>query len=184
MDNKTKNINEEALIQQCINGEILAQKNLYNRYAKAMYHSIIRMVGKKDEAQDILQDSFIKVFKELKNFKSRSSLGAWIKKICVNTTLTQMKKNKRIQFTDLDEGSVLIVEEEKELELDVNLIHHCIKNLPEGCRVVLNLYLFEGFRHSEIAEILEVTESTSKSQYIRGKKLLRKALKSIMYEQR
>ena len=183
MKNHIQHINEEALVQQCINGERMAQKSLYDRYAKAMYHTILRMVGRRDEAQDLLQESFIKVFKELKNFKSRSSLGAWIKKICVNSTLTQMKKNKRLELVELEDAEYYEEESNQNLEINVELLHRCVKKLPEGCRVVLNLYLFEGFRHSEIAEILEVTESTSKSQYIRGKKLLRKELKSILYEQ-
>ena len=182
MKHNIKNINEEALVQKCLNGEKKAQKELYDQYAKAMYHSIIRIVGQKTEAQDLLQESFIKVFKELKNFKSRSSLGVWIKKICINTSLTQLKKNKQIQIVELD-GNVQQENSSDVIDFDVKLIHDSIKKLPSGCRVILNLYLFEGFRHSEIAEILEITESTSKSQYIRGKKLLRKELKSIMYGQ-
>lgn len=183
MTNKIKNINEEALVQKCLNGERRAQKGLYDQYAQAMYHTILRMVGQKPEAQDLLQESFIKVFKELKNFKSRSSLGAWIKKICVNTSLTQMKKNKKFDLVELEDGAYM-EEHTESFNLDVKLIHNAIKKLPEGSRVIVNLYLFEGYRHSEIAEILEITESTSKSQYNRGKILLRKELKSIIHEQR
>lgn len=182
MKHNIKNINEEALVQKCLNGETRAQKELYDQYAKAMYHTILRMVGQRTEAQDLLQESFIKVFKELKNFKSRSSLGAWIKKICINTSLTQMKKNKRIEIVELV-GNEFQEESEDKIDLDVKLIHESIKKLPHGSRVIVNLYLFEGYRHSEIAEILEITESTSKSQYIRGKNLLKKELKSIIYGQ-
>lgn len=183
MKNTIKNINEEALVQRCINGERLACKALYDQYAQAMYHVIVRMVGKRSEAEDLLQDSFVKVFKQLKEFKSRSTLGAWIKKICINTSLTQMKKNKRIQFEELQNTDYTQEDDSAAMNFDVKLIHDCIKGLPAGSRVIVNLYLFEGYRHSEIAEILKITESTSKSQYNRGKKLLRTALKTRIYEQ-
>lgn len=183
MKNNIKNINEEALVQRCLNGERAAYKALYNQYAQAMYHVIVRMVGTKSEAEDLLQDSFIKVFKQLKEFKSRSTLGAWIKKICINTSLTQMKKNKRIELVELNNTEDFGVDVSETGNFNVKLVHECVKNLPTGSRVIVNLYLFEGYRHSEIAEILEITESTSKSQYNRGKNLLRTALKSRMYEQ-
>ena len=183
MKNDIKNINEEALVQRCLNRERKAQKRMYDQYAQAMYHTIFRMVGQKTEAQDLLQESFIKVYKELKNFKSRSSLGAWIKRICVNTCLTQMKRNKRFELVEL-QGEIYAEEQNETIEIDAKLIHNSIKKLPEGSRVIVNLYLFEGYRHSEIAEILEITESTSKSQYSRGKILLRKELKSIIHAQR
>ncbi len=146
-----------------------------------MYHSILRMTSDREQAKDLLQDSFIKVFKQLKNFRNQSTLGAWIKKICINTTISQLKHDKKFQIVELD-GKEFIEEEHRELILDVKKIHRCIQSLPKGCRLVLNLYLFEGYRHDEIAEILNISLSTSKSQYQRGKILLRKELKAKAYE--
>lgn len=183
MKNNYQNINEETLVQECLSGNSFAQKELYNRYVQAMFHTILRMIDRKSDAMDLLQESFIKVFKELKNFKGRSSLGAWIKRICINTTLSELKKNSRLEFVDIINIELNDESEEASYELEVSLIHEAVKNLPKGARIVLNLYLFEGFRHSEIADILNIKESTSKSQYIRGKNLLRKELKSMIYEQ-
>lgn len=183
MKNNIKNINVEALVQRCLNGERKAYRDLYNQYSQAMYHVIVRIVGQRSEAEDLLQESFIKVFKQLNHFKSRSSLGAWIKKICINTSLTQLKKKQRFEIVELNSNENFQEEQNEAIDYDAKTIHECIKKLPTGSRIVVSLYLLEGYRHSEIAEILEITESTSKSQYNRGKKLLRKALKSVLYEQ-
>jgi len=149
-----------------------------------MFHTILRMTADREGAKDLLQDSFIKVFKQLKQFKSESSLGAWIKKICVNTTITQIKKDRKFQFVDLNDPVLEEAQESHEFVLDVSKIHDCILTLPKGCRIILNLHLFEGYSHDEISEILNISGSTSKSQYHRAKKLLRKELKTVVYEKR
>jgi len=147
-----------------------------------MYHTIVRMTADREGAKDLLQDSFIKVFNQLKHFKNESSLGAWIKRICVNTTISQIKKDKKFQIVDIDGSEWADVQEPDRLNLDVSKIHQCIQKLPKGCRLILNLYLFEGYIHEEIAEILSISISTSKSQYQRGKKLLKQELNTVVYE--
>lgn len=181
MKNTLININDQALVANCLKGKRAAQKVLYEKYARAMYHTILRMTADQEGAKDLLQDSFIKVFKQLKNFKGESSLGAWIKKICINTTFSYLKKDAKFQIVELD-GTEIEVEDQRKVILDVKKIHHCIMNLPKGCRLVINLYLFEGYRHDEIAEILNISISTSKSQYQRAKKLLKKELNTAVYE--
>jgi len=132
------------------------------------------------EAEDLLQDSFIKVFNSISDFQGRSTIGAWIKSICVNTCLKHLRKSGDLKFTN--EESIPEPKEEESFEYDVALIHNAIKTLPKGARMIVNLFLIEGYAHSEIAQILNISESTSKSQYARGKKLLAQNLKGLIYE--
>lgn len=182
MKNQALHTNDWDTIQLCIDGNAPAQKELYQKYAKAMFHTIARMIGNVPESEDLLQESFIKVFQNLKNFEGKSSIGAWIKRICVNTAIQQIKLNKRLVIEPIDQFNELQTESnEDDIEFDVAAIHTAVKSLPEGSRVILSLYLFEGFKHHEIGEILKISESTSKTQYRRGKELLKKRLKSMGY---
>ena len=144
-----------------------------------MYHTVIRMVPNRMDAEDIVQESFVKVFQKLHTFKGDSTLGAWIKRITINNALNHIRKNKRVIMEDLNtQPDVPAPQVEKNsLPLDPKRIHQAIKQLPEGCRVVFNLRLLEGFQHKEIADFMGITESTSKTQYRRAKQLLQKALK-------
>lgn len=173
------NTEEKDIVRQCLNGNERAQYKLYRKYVKAMYHTIVRMVSNEMDAEDLTQELFIKVFKNLHTFKGDSTLGAWIKRIAINTTLNFLRNKRQIHFMDMeDQMSLSLIEvEKKEAEFDVKKIHEAIKQLPAGCRVIFNLYLMEGYRHKEIAEILDISESTSKTQYRRAKKLLQTALK-------
>ena len=132
------------------------------------------------EAEDILQEVFIKVYENLKNFKGNSTIGTWIKRISINTTLKYIRNRRMLSFEKVEFPDI-VEEEVEDLRYDVKMIHDQIKLLPEGCRIVLNLYLFEGYQHKEIASSLNISESTSKSQYQRGRKLLQEKLKSIAY---
>lgn len=182
MQKNEQTLDYQQLVQQCIKGEAKAQRNLYDMYAKAMYHTIVRMVAFSSDAEDILQDSFIKVFQNLDRFEFKSTLGAWIKRICINTTLKHIRKNNPVDYYENEKFPQPEEVLNEKIEYDPKTIHNAIKRLPQGCRTVINLYLFEGFKHKEIAATLNISESTSKSQYQRGRILLQKELKSLKDE--
>ncbi len=174
---------EAELISASLKGDQRAAHRLYGRYVNAMYHTVIRMVPQRAEAEDVLQDAFVQVFQKLHTFKGDSTLGAWIKKICVNMSLNHLRKAGRVSFMALETANLEAKpadqgEDANEFPMDIKLIHQRIKALPEGCRVVFSLHLLEGYQHREIAEILNISESTSKTQYRRARQLLREKLKA------
>ena len=151
-----------------------------------MYHTVIRMVGDTAVAQDIVQEGFVKVFKQLHRFRGESGIYSWMKRIMVNEAITHIRKNKRQpQIVEADyhlENLSDEPEQENNLAWDVERVHEAIKVLPPRCRMVFNLFLFEGYTHNEIATELTISESTSKTQYMRAKKLLRNHLRAICHE--
>lgn len=171
---------ESELVKDCIKGNRDAQYRLYSRYDKAMYNICIRMMKKREDAEDALQDAFVDVFRKLDTFRFESTLGAWIKRIVVNNCLNLLKKRKDF-MVQLENAPELSTEEEnvkdwEEQHLKVNLIKQAMQFLPSGYRVICSLYLFEGFDHQEIADLLDISVSTSKSQLHRAKIKLRKNL--------
>lgn len=172
---------EKGLVKRCIRGELDAQKQLYHKYVKAMYNLVMRMVSNKMDAEDIIQESFIKVFQKMTSFKGESTLGAWIKRITINTALNHIRKNGKIEFSEIN--TIPHIPETKDeyrwSNISLHKVHEAIKTLPEGSRVVFSLYLLEGYQHKEIANILGISESTSKSQYQRARKLLQKQLRKM-----
>lgn len=148
-----------------------------------MYNIALRMVKNSQEADDMLQNSFVDVFTHLHSFKYQSSFGAWMKRIVINNCINFLRK-KRIDLIELQEGYHDRYEEE-ENPLDhsttVEAVNNALLNLPEGYRVIFSLYAIEGYDHGEIAQILDISESTSKSQYSRAKHKLRQILKSNTY---
>lgn len=166
------------LISSCIRGNRDSQYDLYRRYSKAMYNICLRMLGTKMDAEDVLQSAFVDVFRNLKSFRGDSTIGAWIKRIVINNCLNHIKKNK-VFIEDISENEHNIEEESSEkVKYDIEAIHKAIMQLPEGYRAVLNLYLLEGYSHDEISGILDISISTSKSQYSRAKKKLKEIIKS------
>lgn len=168
---------QEKLIEACAKGERKAQKTLYDMYAGSMYLVCIRYAKSELEAEDILQEAFVKVFKSIQGFRGDSKLSYWIKRIVINTALNH-QRNKLYMYPMVD------VEEMKQ-EMDYeNIISSyqfeellgMIKSLPAGCQVIFNLYAIEGYNHKEIAQKLGISEGTSKSQYSRAKKLLQDML--------
>lgn len=171
------NIEDQQLIQSCQAGDPGAQRRLYDRYVQAMYNRVIRMVADKHLAEDILQEVFIKVFRYLPAFKGESTVGAWIKRIAINTTIEYLRSNRRIEYVETVPDVILLPEREPDPpQVSMAAIHEAIKKLPSGSRMVITLYLLEGYQHQEIADILGISESTSKTQYRRGKQLLRTLL--------
>ena len=170
---------ESTLIASCLRGNRPAQRELYERYCDAMYNVCYRMLGTTAEAEDALQEAFIDVFDKLVTFREESSLGAWIKRIVINHCLNALKKRK-IRFDELTDTVKAFAaadnDQDDDLALEVTHVKRGIMKLPEGYRQVLTLYLIEGYDHGEIAAILGIRETGSKSQYSRAKAKLRELL--------
>lgn len=169
---------DEKLVKECVAGSPVAQKAFYDRFAKKMMGVCLRYCRNYEEAQDVLQDGFIKIFKTLPKFESKGSLEGWVRRIMVNTALDAYRKSKKYQQNvDVDSVSYLLDSEDYIIEsINADDLLAIIRKIPEGYRVVFNLFAIEGYSHKEIADQLGVTESTSKSQYSRAKKMLRKIL--------
>jgi RNA polymerase sigma-70 factor (ECF subfamily) len=178
------NVIDQLLIDRCISGDRKAQYQLYHQYVGNIFHSVIRIVKHKLEAEDIVQNSFIKIFKHLKYFKGNGNLEGWMKRIAINESLDAIRKSKKAKWISVDAYPMeLPTEGTSDWEgISMDSIHKAIKKLPDGCRIVFNLYLLEGYSHKEVAEILRISESTSKTQYRRAKSLLRMTLKTVQYE--
>lgn len=160
-----------------------AQFELYKLYSKGMYNICLRMVNNESDAEDIIQHSFMDVFSKLHMFKFESSIGAWIKRIVINNTINFLKKRK-LQISELNDQIQISVQDDQvdEVHLEIDSIKNALGKLPDGYRVVFNLYAFEGYDHKEIGEIIGVTEATSKSQYSRAKKKIKEILSSDFVE--
>ena len=167
----------KSLVRACLKGNANAQRQLYDQYIQAMFNVALRIVGNRADAEDVVQEAFINVFTQLSYFKGESTIGAWIKRITVNAALNNLRKRKRTVYVEetFNDSTEEPIKEDPVFK--VQDIHHAIKKLPEKCRVVLTLHLIEGYQHKEIASILGISDSTSKSQYHRGKKILRSILK-------
>ena len=159
-------------------GNQKAQYQLYRLYSKAMYNVCYRMMNNQAEAEDLLQESFTEAFMKLDTFRYESAFGAWLKRIVVNKCINHLKKRRaQLILTDnLPETGQDDNPDIEGIELDVKRIHNAMETLPEGYRVVFSLYLIEGYDHSEIAQILGITESTSKSQFSRAKQKIKEVL--------
>jgi RNA polymerase sigma factor (sigma-70 family) len=177
---ETVDINDK-LVERARKGDQQAMYRLYRMYVQAMYNTCIRIVINQYDAEDILQESFVSAFKNLDSFKGESSFGVWLKRIVINKSLNSLRE-KRQSFTDLDNLHISYEEDVEEdfPEVTAEIVHEAIKSLPEKARVVLNLYLLEGYMHKEIAQMLDISESTSKSQYQRARKLLQEKIRGEM----
>ena len=178
-----KMISEEDFIEGCKKGKRWAQSELYNRYSGSMLGVSMRYSRNVSEAEDVLQEAFIRIFKYIKNFEGRheGSLSAWIKTIVVNTTLSHNRNNKKHHYTeDIDDiqvsaDPVLLFDDEMDISRrKQKVIMESIQKLPVGYRTVFNLYVVEGYTHKEIAGIMEISENTSKSQLSKARKYLKK----------
>jgi RNA polymerase sigma-70 factor (ECF subfamily) len=168
------------LIEECKKGNSNAQFKLYNQYSKAMYNLAYRILNNHEDAEDLLQEAFVECFRNIDTFRFESTFGAWLKKIVVNRSINHLRK-KKIDLTLCENLPEKVYEEEEETVFDTSKIFRGIEMLPDGYRVILTLYLLEGYDHSEIAQILGITESTSKSQYSRAKEKLRNMLLKQKY---
>lgn len=170
---------QRELVERCIKGERNAQYNLYRMYSKGMYSICLRMLNDNMEAEDVLQESFMDVYRKLHTYKFESTPGAWIKRIVVNNCINKLRKN-RLQIEEIEEGRYVTEEviEKDDLQYEVKKIKQAISRLPDGYRAIFSLYAMEGYDHQEIGQILSISESTSKSQYSRAKKKIRELINS------
>lgn len=160
---------EDKIVEGCLKNDRLAQKALYDRYKTRMYTLSYRITGSFEDANDVMQEGFLQVFENLISFKREAKLGTWIHTIMARAALKKIKT--RIQFTEIDEQteheSIALVE-----LVDAAIMEKAISLLPEGYRSIFTLYEIEGFKHREIAEMMNITESTSKTQLFKAKRML------------
>jgi RNA polymerase sigma factor (sigma-70 family) len=177
VDNLDLKINA-PIIEECRKGNSRAQFMLYNQYSKAMFNLAYRMTNNREDAEDILQETFTECFRNIGSFRFESTFGAWLKTILINRCINHLKKKKinLLLMENLPEN--IVEEDEDDMNYDTGKIFRGIESLPDGYRIILTLYLLEGYDHKEIAQILEISESTSKSQYSRAKEKLRKFIKT------
>ncbi|MCS7019433.1 MAG: RNA polymerase sigma factor [Cytophagales bacterium] len=168
----------QALIEACRQGDSHAQYRLYSLYAKAMYNTCLRITGNTAMAEDALQETFLTAFQKIDNYRGAASFGAWLKRIAINAAINHTRKWKREWLADepLADIPEETPETDEELPLKIALVQQAIQQLPDGFRIVFSLYAIEGYEHSEIADILGISVSTSKTQYSRAKAKLQKIL--------
>src|SRR6266487_3868280 len=165
---------EEAILKGCLNNEATAQRELYNRYGPKMLAVCYRFAYNREEAEDMLQEGFIKVFLQIHSFENRGAFEGWIRRIVVHTCINILKKNKKFnESVDIIHATGAQVREESVPSIvQAKQIVECIRMLPIGYRNVLKLYAIEGYSHREIGIMLDIEESTSRSQYTRAKAML------------
>ena len=180
-EQRNQNITESDLIQGCLNGERRMQEELYRRFSPKMYAVCLRYAGNSEEAQDILQEGFIKIFKKLSSFRGEGSFEGWIRRIFVNTSIEHFRRKNYLQpVTEKEENTI----EGKYLSVLDNLaekdIMKMIQELSPGYRTVFNLYVIEGYTHKEIGDMLGISEGTSKSQLSRAKVILQDLVRAFI----
>lgn len=175
-------LSEENLIERCIKNDPQAQRELYNRFAPKMWGVCLRFAKDKMNAEDIMQEGFIRVFSKLAQFNFEGSFEGWIRKTFVNTAINYYKKNLNFQH-ELSYEETFIAEgiDDQSIEkLSAQELMKLVQELPEGYRIVFNLYAVEGYTHKEIGELLQISENTSKSQLSRARGVLQeKVLKRL-----
>lgn len=171
-------INEKNLIKGCINGERKAQEQLYQQFSAGMFAICLRYTKGQQEAEDVLQESFIKVFKQIKDYKGEARLVFWVKRIVINTALnSQRSKLYLYPMVDVDDLKESQGPEQEMSDYTLEELMNMVRALPGSSQIIFNLYAIEGYKHYEIAEMLDISVGTSKSQYSRAKFLLRERMK-------
>ena len=168
------NMTEEAILKGCLYNNATAQRELYNKYSSKMLAVCYRYGHNREDAEDMLQEGFIKVFLQIHTFENRGAFEGWIRRIIVHTCINILKKNKKFnESVDIIYATAIQVREESvPAIIQAKQVVECIRILPIGYRTVLNLYAVEGYSHREIANMLDIEESTSRSQYTRAKAML------------
>ena len=165
---------EELILYGCSHNDAASQQALYDKYSSKMLAVCYRYARNREDAEDMLQEAFIKVFLQIRQFQSKGSLEGWIRRVVVHTCINNLKKNKKFnESVDIIHAKNIYVREENIPSIvQAKQIVECIRMLPIGYRTVLNLYALEGYSHKEIAGMLEIEESTSRSQYTRARAML------------
>ena len=171
----------KTIIEACKNGDERQKYKLYQLYSKAMFNVCYRMMNNREEAEDMLQEAFTQAFMKLESYRFESVFGAWLKRIVINTCINAKNKRK-VELTFMDEMHRFDQPEQydnndEEVMLTVAGITKAMEKLPEGGRIIFSLYLLEGYDHGEISQIMNITESTSKSQFMRAKRRIIEILK-------
>lgn len=168
----------KSIIEACKSGDDRAKYELYNLYSKAMFNVCYRFMNNREDAEDMLQEAFTQAFTKLNSYRYESNFGAWLKRITINTCINTINK-KKVELTYCEEiydNEFVDDDDENEVRLTVANITDAMEKLPKGGRMVFSLYLIEGYDHGEIAQIMGITESTSKSQFMRAKQRIVKIL--------
>ncbi|HLO37085.1 MAG TPA: sigma-70 family RNA polymerase sigma factor [Lacibacter sp.] len=169
---------EEALLQACLKNQPAAQQELYSKYSPKMLAVCYRFARNREDAEDMLQEGFIRVFTQIHQFQSKGSFEGWIRRIIVHTCINHLKKHKKFNDSvDITQAHTLQVREDSVPSIiQAKQVIECIRMLPIGYRTVLNLFAIDGYNHREIATMLDIEESTSRSQYTRAKAMLEQIL--------
>jgi len=170
------------LVVECKQGSKKACFELYRLYSKAMLNVAFRIVGSIGEAEDVLQDAFLDAFNRVKDFRQETTFGLWLKQIVVHRSINLLRK-RRLELVELGEDQLDNIPDEEneddgEIQYKVAQVKEAMKELPDGYRVVISLYLLEGYDHEEIGQILNISENTSRTQFLRSKRKLYEILKS------
>ncbi|MCX6272502.1 MAG: sigma-70 family RNA polymerase sigma factor [Bacteroidetes bacterium] len=184
---------DEKLLRGCLEGKRQAQNQLYRRYAPTMLGVCLRYSRSREEAEDVMQEGFIKVFQNIGHYKGTGSFEGWIRRIMVNTSINQYHATLKQQFVHVENIELLGQEVEKDhfemsepgdepLSVSPEVVIEYIRKMPDGYRMILNMYVFEGYQHKEIAEMLGISENTSKSQLSKGRKYLKNQLAQTKYD--
>jgi RNA polymerase sigma-70 factor (ECF subfamily) len=173
---------DETILEGCIAGKREAQYELYRKFASTMLAVCFRYAGTRDEAEDLLQEGFLKVFQSIKSFRKEGSFEGWIKRIMINNALNEIKKKRRIPFLEdinLINETQIVDQYEPEGNFNtvpVDVLQEMIRSLPEGYRIVFTLYVVEDFSHKDIASELKISENTSKTQLLKARRFLKNKL--------
>jgi RNA polymerase sigma-70 factor (ECF subfamily) len=167
-------MDDRQLVKGCLKGKPEAQRELYNRYARPMLGVCYRYTKSLKDAEDVLQDGFVRVFTHIGQFKSEGELGAWIRRIMVNTALNFLKRNRKYRDEMFfgDQPLHPVTDDNPELKLQAKELADLIRQLPQGYQTIFNLHAVEGFTHVEIGAMLGISDGTSRSQYARARALL------------
>ncbi len=176
------NQEEQNIIKGCIKGDKKSQYALYEKFKKDVFGLCMRYAKDRPEAEDMMQEGFIKVYSDLYQYRPIGPLGGWIRRVVINSCLRFIRKRKRLVFNDYSDEMSTNLQSHDNVESDLSAkdLIKIIQRLPEGYRLVFNLYVIEGFSHKEIAEQLGISVNTSKSQLSRAKANLRKELEKIL----
>ncbi len=167
-------MDHQKLVRDCLKGKLQAQRQLYDEFAKHMLGVCYRYTRSLRDAEDVLQEGFVKVFQHLGQYRQQGELGAWIRRIMVNTALNYLKRNRKYQSEMFFTNDYLhpVSDDDPAISLGAKELAHLIRQLPPGYQVIFNLHAVEGYSHVEIGELLGISDGTSRSQYSRARNLL------------
>ena len=179
-------MDERQLVKECLKGKPGAQRQLYELFAQTMLGVCYRYTKSMRDAEDVLQEGFVKVFIHLQQYKEEGELGAWVRRIMVNTALNYLKRHRKYRSEMLFTEQPLhpILEENPEVRLQAKELAELIRQLPPGYQAIFNLHAVEGYSHVEIGEMLGISDGTSRSQYARARALLITWLEKFSTEQK